>query len=214
MMHNSIQLMVYGPNVGELVPSINHAGLTVAGSHTVDSINYLFVDVTIDASAKPGAVAIDFSKDGAVVATHEWTLLEREAGSKDRKGFDSSDVVYLFMPDRFANGDPSNDIVPGMRQATIDRSDPGGRHGGDIAGIKQHLDYIHDMGYTAIWPNPLLENNHEGYSYHGYSTTDYFKVDPRYGTNEDYRDLVHAARDKGIKFIMVCRALNVDTLRF
>ncbi|RMG81389.1 MAG: alpha-amlyase, partial [Bacteroidetes bacterium] len=125
----------------------------------------------------------------------------RKPGAANRQGFSNSDVLYLITPDRFANGDPDNDAVEGMLELP-DRANKGGRHGGDIAGIRQHLDYIADLGFTAIWLNPVLENNMKTYSYHGYSTTDYYRVDPRFGTNEDYRQLALDARRKGIGLIM------------
>jgi glycosidase len=127
--------------------------------------------------------------------------MEREEGSAERKGFDKTDVVYLIMPDRFANGDPSNDDMPGMLEKA-DRNNPDGRHGGDIKGISSHLDYIADLGVSAIWMNPLLENNNPEYSYHGYAITDFYNVDARFGTNEDYVNLVKSSHEKGLKVIM------------
>ncbi|MDX1515509.1 MAG: alpha-amylase family glycosyl hydrolase, partial [Woeseiaceae bacterium] len=116
-------------------------------------------------------------------------------------GFGSEDVIYLITPDRFANGDPSNDAVAGYGDPP-DRSDPYGRHGGDLAGVAEHLDYVADMGFTAIWLNPVLENAMPEASYHGYATTDFYRVDPRFGSNEDYRALVSEARNKGLGVIM------------
>lgn len=118
------------------------------------------------------------------------------------KGFDSSDVLYLIMPDRFANGDPSNDQIPMRTAYKVDRNSPNARHGGDLAGIEQHLDYIEDLGVTAIWLNPVLENDMEGGSYHGYATTDYYRVDPRFGTNEDYVRLIEKTHERGMRVVM------------
>jgi glycosidase len=167
----------------------------------VESPNYLFVDLVIGDVAKPGKVQIDFSKDGQLAESHDWELWQREPGSAQREGFNNSDVLYLITPDRFANGAPDNDDVSGMKEKA-NRSFIGGRHGGDIEGIRQHLDYIGGLGFTAIWLNPVLENNMPQYSYHGYSTTDFYKVDPRFGSNESYRQLAHEAKTKGIKLIM------------
>jgi glycosidase len=128
-------------------------------------------------------------------------LKARENGSSQRVGFNTADVMYLIMPDRFANGDPSNDSKPEMPEKS-NRQDPNGRHGGDLKGIQDHLDYIKDNGYTAIWVNPVLENNMPNYSYHGYSTTDFYKVDPRYGTNQEYRELNNELDKRGMKLIM------------
>jgi glycosidase len=126
------------------------------------------------------------------------------------QGFDNADVIYLLMPDRFANGDPSNDNVSGMLEKA-DRSNPLGRHGGDIKGITDHLDYLVGLGVTTLWINPLLENNMPKQSYHGYAITDYYKVDPRYGTNKDYKNLVKKAHEKGLKIIMDMVANHAGT---
>jgi len=128
-------------------------------------------------------------------------LKERAQGSAVRKGFTAGDAIYLLMPDRFANGDLENDSQPGMIEQA-DRSNPSGRHGGDIKGISDHLQYIKDLGATAIWINPLLENNNKAYTYHGYAITDFYRIDPRYGTNEDYSALVSKSHQMGMKVIM------------
>jgi neopullulanase len=133
------------------------------------------------------------------VTTYPYRLEARRQGAAERRGFDSSDAIYLLVPDRFANGNPANDDA-GMREKS-DRADPTKRHGGDLAGMQAHLDYIHDLGFTMVWPTPLLENNQPAYSYHGYALTDYYKVDPRFGTNEDYRNYVAAANARGIGVI-------------
>lgn len=196
-----VQLLIYGEKIGDLNPAVEYPGVSIEQVIKVKNLNYLFVNLKIEKAAQPGTLQLHFSKDGKRIESHDWQLLQREPGSAQRPGFDNSDVLYLIMPDRFANGDPSNDAVAGMREKP-NRSFPGGRHGGDIEGIRQHLNYIKDMGFTAIWVNPVLENDMERYSYHGYSTTDFYKVDPRFGTNEDYRQLALEAKSKGIRFIM------------
>ncbi|MGB5720326.1 MAG: alpha-amylase family glycosyl hydrolase, partial [Woeseiaceae bacterium] len=133
--------------------------------------------------------------------SYDYELRERRTGAADIKGFSAKDTIYLITPDRFANGDPDNDSVAGYADK-LDRGNDYGRHGGDIAGILQNLDYIRDMGFTAIWSNPLLENAMPQWSYHGYATTDFYAVDPRFGSNESYRELVALAREKGIGTIM------------
>lgn len=201
-MHNpELQLMIYGEKVAELRPELDYPGVRIARTIRVENPNYLFVDLVMTENVKPGQVTIRFSNAGGVVQTFPYELREREKGSAMRQGFDNSDVMYLITPDRFVNGNPGNDNVAGMREKA-DRQNKGGRHGGDIAGIINSLDYIEDQGYTAIWVNPVLENDQPSYSYHGYSTTDYYKVDPRFGTNEEYVKLSQLARQRGIKMIM------------
>jgi len=135
------------------------------------------------------------------VATANYELKNREPKSANRKGFDASDVIYLITPDRFANGNPANDAVAGMKELP-NRADKNGRHGGDLQGIKNSLDYLSKMGFTSVWLNPVLENNMTRVSYHGYSTTDFYKVDSRYGSNEEYRELGQAIHQKGMKLMM------------
>ncbi|MEL6674893.1 MAG: glycoside hydrolase family 13 protein [Bacteroidota bacterium] len=200
MKEPGLQLMVHGENIANYEVKVAHEGVKLERVIKVTSPNYLFLDLHIAPSAKPGKVALTFA-DGKKTMDYQWELWEREDGSAERKGFSNKDVLYLITPDRFANGDPSNDMVEGMREKP-NRKFKGGRHGGDIEGIRQHLDYIADMGFTAIWVNPVLENDMEEYSYHGYSTTDFYKVDPRFGSNESYRSMAREAREKGISLIM------------
>jgi len=201
MKNPSLQLMVYGTNISELYPSIAYEGVSVERVIRVPNPNYLFIDLHISGQARPGNVEMQFRKDGRVAATHSYPLMAREREGAEIKGFDNSDVMYLITPDRFVNGDPDNDYVEGMREKP-GREKPGGRHGGDIKGMIGRLDYIADLGFTAIWLNPVLENDMDSFSYHGYSTTDFYRVDPRYGSNEEYRKLAEAARGKGIKLVM------------
>ena len=122
----------------------------------------------------------------------------RQARASEKEGFNSSDVIYLMMPDRFANGDMGNDKVEMKYPYTVDRSNVSARHGGDLAGVKRHIDYLTELGVTALWMTPVLENDMGEGSYHGYAATDYYKIDPRFGTNEEYVDLVKSLHDKGI----------------
>ena len=201
MEYQDIQLLVYGKNIAELNPKIESPHLTLRQVIKVQNPNYLFLEVTINTRAKAGTINIDFYQNKKKVTSHPFQLLDRKRGADEIVGFDASDAIYLITPDRFANGDPSNDDVAGMRQKA-NRTDKGGRHGGDIQGMKNGLDYIKDLGFTSIWLNPVLENDMEVYSYHGYSTTDFYKVDPRFGTNESYQDFAETARAKGMKLIM------------
>ena len=196
-----LQLMVYGRNIGTTNASVYSPGIELKRAHVMENPDYLFLDITISKNAEPGSFPITFYKDGKKVEEYLFELLERKKGSAVRKSFDASDVIYLLMPDRFSNGDPANDN-PGGFLETTDRSNPDARHGGDIKGILNHLDYIKDLGATAIWINPLLENNMTKYSYHGYATTDYYKIDPRFGSNNDYLALSGNIHSKGMKLIM------------
>ena len=175
--------------------------MAIVAVQKTDNPNYLFVTVKIAGDAMPGAFDIEFVESGKVVATHPWRLDAREPGSAQRRGFDARDAIYLVTPDLFANGDPSNDSVAGMTE-TANRANPNGRHGGDIAGIRQHLDYIAGMGFTQLWPTPMLENNQPQYSYHGYAITDLYRTDPRMGSNEDFQALSREAKAKGIGIVM------------
>jgi glycosidase len=198
---NKVQLLVYGEDIGDLQASISYAGLSLDQTLKVQSNNYLFLDLTISEQAQPGEVEIRFSEGDEVKATHQWSLLTREAGRDELKGFDNSDAIYLITPDRFANGDLENDDVKGMREKSS-RKDKGSRHGGDIDGIRQNLPYIKDHGFTAIWLNPVLENDMKNFSYHGYACTDFYQVDRRFGSNKSYKQMVDEARSLGLITIM------------
>jgi glycosidase len=201
MRHDRVQLMVHGPGIATASARIDRPGVRVLDVARGDSPNYLFVTVHVQPDAAPGAVPIEFLQGGKTLATHTWRIDARAPGSAQRRGFDARDAIYLITPDRFANGDPSNDSLPGLRERA-NRGSPGGRHGGDLAGIRQHLDYIAGMGFTQLWPTPFLENDQPEYSYHGYAITDLYKTDPRMGRNEDVQALSREARAKGIGLVM------------
>ncbi|MRR23045.1 alpha-amlyase, partial [bacterium] len=160
--------------------------------------NYHFVNLEISDQAVPGTVTLTFTR-GKQKLTHSYPLMARPDGQA--RGFNSSDVIYLLMPDRFANGNTSNDNIAGMTEQP-NRSNPGGIHGGDLKGITDHIDYLHSLGVTGIWLNPFLENNQHHSSYHGYSTTDFYKSDPRYGSNDEFKNLVSEAHKRGMKVVM------------
>lgn len=199
MQHSDLQIMVYEPGIGETTVRIDHAGIRVKEIVKVPNPNYLFIYLDIS-NANTGTFKIEFISGRKVKYVYHFELKDRERNSKYRKGPDASDAIYLLMPDRFANGDTTNDDMPGMLEKS-DMNNPDGRQGGDIKGIIQNLDYIKDLGFTAIWVNPVLENNQPRYSYHGYAITDFYKVDPRFGSNEDYRQLVREAEARGLKTI-------------
>lgn len=196
-----LQLMLHGPGIGALqVELAPMPGVTLVGTRRGDSPNYLFVDLRIAESAHPGALTLRLQRDGKTVLEHRYPLRARAPGSAQRASFGPKDAIYLVVPDRFSNGDPGNDEVPGMAEG-LRRDDPGGRHGGDLAGLISHLDYIAGMGFTMLWPTPLSENNSPKWSYHGYAATDFYKIDPRFGTNADYVRLGTEAKRHGLGLI-------------
>lgn len=201
MKNQSLQLLVYGEKIGETSPSVSYPGVTIKKTHQADNKNYLFIDLTISSSAKAGTFPIHFKRNDKIAYTSHYTLFSRAKNASQVKGFSSADVIYLITPDRFANADETNDIAPGMREKIINRKNDYGRHGGDIRGIINNLDYISAMGFTAIWPMPLLENDMPEASYHGYAITDHYKVDPRFGTLAEYKELADKARQLNIKLI-------------
>ncbi|MEM7161446.1 MAG: glycoside hydrolase family 13 protein [Bacteroidota bacterium] len=201
MKNDNVQLMVHGEGVSKYDIKLRKGPAKLLQVHKAESPNYVFIDLKLEQTSEEEKILFDFYLNGKKKKPLSYTINQKIEASSNKIGFNSSDVIYLLTPDRFRNGDPSNDAVEGMRELP-NRSNPGGRHGGDLEGIRQSLDYISDMGFTAIWLNPVLENDMEVYSYHGYSTTDYYKVDPRFGSNEEYRNLVSEAKSKGIKVIM------------
>lgn len=201
MKNSQLEIMVYGPGISELTPVIKHKKINLIETTRVTNPDYLFLLFETAKDLQPCSFGIMFQKDGVTMAEHTYEFLPREEGSASRQGFGNSDVICLITPDRFANGDPGNDNVPGYAEQA-DRTNKEGRHGGDLKGIASHLDYIEDMGFTAVWLNPVLENNMPRTSYHGYAITDYYKVDPRYGTNEEYRQLSLQMKQRGIALIM------------
>ncbi len=201
MENPNLQLMIYGERIAETTPEISYEGVLLKEVIKPENPNYLFINLTIAAETKPGTFDISFKKGKKIVDTYSYTLSKRENTPELHKGFDNSDAIYLLMPDRFANGDSNNDNIDGMKEKA-DPKDQYGRHGGDLKGIRNHLDYFENLGVTTLWINPVLENDMPQQSYHGYAITDYYKIDPRFGTNEDYRQMVAAAHKKGLKVIM------------
>ncbi|MCD4768546.1 MAG: glycoside hydrolase family 13 protein [Bacteroidales bacterium] len=200
MNHPELQIMVHGEQLSGMEIKINCPGVKVLSVLQAGNPDYLFIDLDIS-NAEPGSFDIGFYKDGVKKTSYNYQLKKREKGSSERDGFDNSDVLYLIMPDRFANGNPDNDEVDGMREG-LNRREPYGRHGGDIQGITNNLDYISNMGFTAVWLNPIIENDMKQWSYHGYAATDFYRVDRRFGTNEEYRNLGRKAKEMGVRLIM------------
>jgi neopullulanase len=201
MQNSELQLLVYGEKIAELTPALEYSGVVIKKVVRVPNPNYLFVYLTISADANPGTFDLVFKRGDVVATVFPYELRTRSEGSAYREGYTTADVMYLITPDRFVNGDTSNDNIPGMLEKA-NRNYKGGRHGGDIRGIINSLDYLHDMGFTAIWVNPVLENDMPAYSYHGYAATDFYRVDPRFGSNSEYVELSEKAAEKGIKLIM------------
>ena len=207
MKNPSLQLMVYGPNIASVNSvTTDYPGVRVDSVVALDSPNYLFVYLNIR-EAQPGEMKLYFKSQTSNLKPQTFELKVREMKGEERRGFDISDVLYLLMPDRFAQGMDHSKPIAGMNAYKEDRSKPSLRHGGDMEGIRQHLDYFTDLGITALWFTPVLENNapdtENGFStYHGYACTDYYKVDPRFGSNEQYRQLISDCHQRGLKVVM------------
>ena len=201
MQHPRLQIMVYGQGVSHLVPEVTCSGVRLAAVTRVANPNYLFLDLELGPELAVGNCEISFQSPDGDSTLMPYQFHQRRAGSADRAGFSPASVLYLITPDRFANGNPDNDSLPSMLEG-LARDLPRGRHGGDLQGIIDHLDYIADMGFTHVWLNPVLENQQPDHSYHGYSTTDYYKIDPRFGSNELYRELSQRARELGLGLVM------------
>lgn len=201
----SLQLMVYGEGIRDAEVTTSYAGVRIDSLVRLDSPNYLLLYLNIE-GAQAGEMTLNF-KQGKKSKRVKYLLKNREMAGDKRMGFTNQDVLYMLMPDRFANGNPENDAFKTMEDKLVDRSEPSLRHGGDLEGIRQHLDYFTDLGVTALWFTPVLENDRPAdrgrfSTYHGYATTNYYRVDPRFGTNEDYRQLVKEAHEQGLKVVM------------
>ena len=203
MKNPSVQLMVYGKDIRSAEVSTNYPGVKIDSLVRLDSPNYLLVYMNIK-DAQPGTMKLCF-KTGKNKTNVNYELKARDMKGEDRQGFTNADVLYMLMPDRFASSG-KNLEVKGLNAYKVDRSQPSLRHGGDLEGLRQHLDYFTELGVTALWFTPVLENNSPDHgktsTYHGYATTDYYRVDPRFGSNADYRRLIDEAHQKGLKVVM------------
>lgn len=200
MKNNELQILLYGTDLSSCDLKIDAKTATLKEVVKLQNPNYLliYMDLT-EAQPEKFSITLQRGKEKKVVP---YELRQRKAGSSEREGFNSGDVLYLIMPDRFANGDPTNDVIPGMLENKVDREEQYARHGGDFRGIIDHLDYIEDLGVTAVWVNPIQENDMPDASYHGYATTDYYKVDRRFGSNEEFVEMVDKTHARGIKVVM------------
>ena len=207
--NDSLQLLVKHNNIGDFTPNISYKGVSIEKvTKGNNSNNYLFIDLIISETASVGKFNITFKNDSNEELIDVYELKERQMPADDYIGFNSSDALYLITPDRFANANTNNDSPlamegqPELLERTIDRTNNYARHGGDIEGITQHLDYIHDLGFTAVWPQPMLTNNMKKGSYHGYAITDLYQIDPRFGTLKEYQNLSLKLKEKGMKLVM------------
>ncbi len=202
MADTSLQLQVHGTDIKDAAVSVDYPGIKIDSIARLDgSANWLYVYLNVSPQAQPGDVKITFSR-GKKKISKKYPLQKR-GPLKGAQGFSAADVLYMVMPDRFADGDPTNNLVATMRHPVgANRSNLNVRHGGDLKGIADHIDYIDSLGVTALWLNPVLENDMPGGSYHGYSTTDYYRIDPRLGTNAEYEALIRQLHGRGIKTVM------------
>ena len=207
-MNTPLTLMFHGEDLQDAQVSVQQLmkgkamrgaclGLVPKAQHNAESPNYLFVDMEVN---QPGTYRITLQK-GNKKATYDYIIAERKADSRERKSFDASDVVYLIMSDRFVDGDESNNSTANTAEKA-DKSNVNGRWGGDIQGIINSFDHIAKLGCTAIWPTPMLGDDEAAWSYHGYACSDYYHIDPRYGSNELYQEMVQQAHAKGLKILM------------
>lgn len=200
----SLQLMVYGKGVRDMDVDVQYPGVKIDSLVRLESPNYLLVYLNLE-GAQAGEMNLVF-KQGKKSQKVKYALKNREMAGEKRIGFSNEDVLYMLMPDRFANGNPKNDAFKTMRDKDCNRQAPSLRHGGDLEGIRQHLDYFNELGVTALWFTPVLENDSpndgKNSTYHGYATTNYYRVDPRFGTNEEYKGLISEAHAKGLKVVM------------
>ena len=207
MKNPSVQVLVHGPGAGTLAYSVSYPGVKLVKTNTVENPNYAFLDLMIAPTAKPGRIQI-IGKKGSQTVTQTWEIRARDKAPK-AQGVTAADFIYLAMPDRFANGDPSNDKFADLRDPNLDRANPFFRHGGDLQGAAQRIPYLKDLGVTAVWFTPVLENNqpltNEGgtmrASYHGYGFTDQYNVDKRLGGNAAYKSYVQQAHAAGLKVV-------------
>ena len=193
--NTSLQLLIYGENISNLDFKIKSDIVELVSVEKAENPNYIFLNLEVNDKGISGDFDIDYGENSI-----KYNINKKELDSENHFGFSSSDVLCLITPDRFINGDYTNDNHPDMLEKAT--RGPWGRHGGDLKGINDNLNYLIDLGYTAIWLNPILENNMIKSSYHGYSTTDYYKVDPRFGSNEEFKNLTKKADKMGVKMVM------------
>ena len=196
----NLQLLIKAEKINDYKVNINYPGVKITNIHNADSPNYIFLDLEISNKAKEGSFIITFTK-GSKTLSYSYKLRKKRSLEDQSNGFDSSDAIYLITPDRFANGNYENDIIDFLKERKIDRADNYARHGGDLKGIFENISYIKNMGFTSLWLNPVLINDMKEGSYHGYATTDYYSVDPRFGSMKEYIELSLELKKNNIKLI-------------
>jgi glycosidase len=201
MKNPKLQLIVYGNKIANRNVSLNYPGVKLARVNKVENPDYVFLDLEISPTAKAGNFAIKFLGKTGPAVSYNYVLKHRDKSLNRIQGVTSKDLIYLIMPDRFSNGDKSNDVIAGMEETTLNRDSMYHRHGGDLQGIINHLGYLKDLGITTIWNTPEIENDQARTSYHGYAVTDHYKIDPRYGSNELYKTFVEKCHATGLKVI-------------
>ena len=220
MKWNTVQVMVHGDKVADKFPFIKKGakgiklatGVNLVKINRVENPNYIFLDLVIDKTAKPGSFSFPFLKN--IQLQYELKARRPGNGTLFAQGVTSKDLIYLIMPDRFSNGDTANDRVAGMRDQSLDRSNIAARHGGDLQGVENHLDYLQDLGVTTLWLNPVIENDMPNRTEHGYAFTDHYTIEPRIGGEKAYNDLVAATHKKGMKLIQDAVYNHVGSYHF
>ena len=201
MAYSRVELLLRQPSGANAVARLSYPGVKIVEQGQAENPRYRYIILDIDATAQPGVLNFQMG-EGPQSYALPYTLKAREKRAGFPGGLTTADFIYLAMPDRFSNGDPSNDVIKGMNEVRLSRDSMFWRHGGDLRGVMNHLDYIDDLGVTALWLNPVLENNQPEASYHGYAATDVYKVDPRFGTNEEFKALTEACHRRGMKMVM------------
>lgn len=201
MVNPHLQLLVHGSRIADYKVQLKYKGVTLQKVNKVENPNYLFLDLLIDKDTKPGSFDIVFSAKGEKDLYYTYQLKQQDNSPDRIQGVTNKDFIYLIMPDRFSNGDPTNDRVAGMKDQTLNRDSMYDRHGGDLQGVINHLSYLKDLGVTAIWCTPMIENDMTHASYHGYAATDLYKIDPRFGSNQLYKTYVEKCHSMGLKVI-------------
>ncbi|MDE3182113.1 MAG: cyclomaltodextrinase N-terminal domain-containing protein [Bacteroidota bacterium] len=216
MKWNHVQIMIHGNDIGNAnAYTINYPGVKLEKAEKVENKNYVFLDIFISSSTKPGILKINVKKKGSTFIIN-FPIKKRRTGNGTAfaQGVTSKDLIYLIMPDRFSNGDTTNDRIPGMRDQSLDRDTVYARHGGDLKGIENHLDYLKSLGVTTLWLNPVIENDMPDRTEHGYAFTDHYKIDPRIGGEKAYQELIDAVHSKHMKMIQDAVYNHVGSYHF
>ncbi|MGN6194956.1 MAG: glycoside hydrolase family 13 protein [Ginsengibacter sp.] len=216
MKWNKVQIMIHGNGIGNGDTfKINYPGVKLEKVNKVENKNYVFLDINISPAAKPGTMKIELSeRTKYTVIAFQLKQKRTGNGTAFAQGVTSKDFIYLIMPDRFSNGDTTNDRIPGMRDQSLDRDSVYARHGGDLKGIENHLDYLKSLGVTTLWLNPVIENDMPNRTEHGYAFTNHYKIDPRIGGKKAYQNLIDDAHSRHMKIIQDAVYNHVGSYHF